>query len=123
MCLHSIQASECRESLGMASGAIPDERISASSEMDKKRVASLGRLHHVQSKHKQGGWVAKTGDANPWLQVDLGSIYTRVTRVATQGRNGYNQRVTKYKLQYGNDGMSFQHYKARGKHSDQVEWF
>ena len=94
MCLYSIQASECRDSLGMASGAIPDERITASSIMN----------HH--------------------LQVDLSSIYTRVTRVATQGRNGHGpQRVTKYKLQYGNDGESFQYYRARGQSTDKVEWF
>lgn len=123
MCLYSIQASGCRDSLGMASGAIPDERISASSQRNHKCAASLGRLHLVPSGSKQGSWVAGTSDVNQWLQVDLGSIYTRVTGVATQGRNGYPQRVTKYKLQYGNDGASFQYYRHRGRHTDKVEWF
>ena len=105
----------------MASGAIPDERINASSQLNDQRAASLARLHLVPSGGKQGGWVAETKDANQWLQVDLGSIYTRVTRVATQGRNGYKQWVKKYQLQYGNDGASFQYYRTTGQHTAKVE--
>lgn len=123
LCLYLIQASGCRDSLGMASGAIPDERISVSSQVDNKHAASLGRLHLVRSGSKRGSWAAGTNDTNQWLQVDLGSIYTRVTGVATQGRNDYPQRVTRYKLQYGNDGTSFQYYRQRGQHRDKVEWF
>ena len=105
----------------MASGAIPDDRISASSQMNDKRAASLGRLHLVPTGNKHGSWVAGTRDANQWLQVDLGSTYTRVTGVATQGRDSYPQRVTKYKLQYGNDEASFQYYRQRGQRTDKVE--
>ena len=106
----------------MASGAIPDERISASSQRNHKRAASLGRLHLVPSGSKQGSWVAGTSDVNQWLQVDLGSIYTRVTGVATQGRNGYPQRVTKYKLQYGDNGEIFEYYREPGQATDKVTW-
>ena len=123
LCLYLIEASGCRDSLGMASGAIPDERISASSKMDNNRAASLGRLHLVPSDRKKGSWVAETQDANQWLQVDLSSIYNRVTGVATQGRNDSPRWVTKYKLQYGNDGASFQYYRQRGQHTDKVQWF
>lgn len=105
----------------MASGAIPDERISASSQRNNQRAASLARLHLVPSGGKQGSWVAKTNDANQWLQVDLGSINTRVTRVATQGRNGHQQWVKIYQLQYGNDGASFQYYRTTGQHTAKVE--
>ena len=35
----------------------------------------------------------------------------RITRVATQGRYSYDQWVTMYRLQYGDDGMTFQYYK------------
>ena len=107
----------------MASGAIPDERINASSQLNNNRAASLGRLHLVPSGSKKGSWVAGTKDANQWLQVDLGSVYNRVTGVATQGRNDLRQWVTKYKLQYGNDGVSVQYYRQRGQHTDKVEWF
>jgi len=38
-----------------------------------------------------------------------------VTRVATQGRNAaYSQWVTKYKLQYSDDGVNFQYYQENG---------
>ena len=35
----------------------------------------------------------------------------RITRVATKGRYSYDQWVTMYRLQYGDDGMTFQYYK------------
>jgi len=106
----------------MASGLIPDERISASSQKNNERAARQGRLHLVPSGRMKGSWVARIKDANQWLQVDLGSIYTRVTGVATQGRYDHPQWVTRYKLQYGYDGASFQYYRGRGQHTDKVEW-
>jgi len=45
----------------------------------------------------------------------------KVTRVATQGRYSvYNQWVTKYKLQYSDDGVNFQYYKEQGQTTDKV---
>lgn len=44
-------------------------------------------------------------------QVDLGNQFTKVTAVATQGRSAADaQWVTKYTLQYSNDGVSFEYY-------------
>ena len=41
--------------------------------------------------------------------------HAKVTRVATQGRNAaYIQWVTKYKLQYSDDGVNFQYYQENG---------
>ena len=49
------------------------------------------------------------------MQIDLGNQHTKVTRVATQGRNAaYSQWVTKYKLQYSDDGVNFQYYQENG---------
>lgn len=53
--------------------------------------------------------------------MDLNSQY-RVTRVATQGKNGQDQWVTAYKLQYKEDGGSFQNYKEQGQSNDKVEY-
>ena len=97
----------------MAFGSISDSHISASSQMDSNHSAAQARLHLKADGNKAGGWSAFTNDLNQWLQVDLGS-YTRVTRVATQGRNGYDQWVTKYKLQYSDDGVIFQFYRDAG---------
>ena len=110
----------------MVSGAIFDEQISASSEWNDDHAASQGRLFLQESGRKQGAWSAGSGDvSNPWLQVDLGNMHTRVTVVATQGRNSetYNQWVKKYKLQYSNDGQSFVYYRERGQSSNKVTIF
>ncbi len=103
----------------MAFGAISNDQISASSQQDGNHTAIQARLHFKGDGAKAGGWSALRNDLNQWLQVDFGS-YTRVTRVATQGSYTYDQWVTKYRLQYSNDGMTFQGYKQPGEASTKV---
>ena len=100
----------------MESGAISDKQITASSQLDVNHTAIQGRLNF-----KTGSWSAVKNDSSQWLQVDLDSQRIRVTRVATQGRNDATQWVTKYKLQYSNDGMNFQYYRERGQSADKVK--
>ena len=104
----------CVAPLGMEDGAITDAQITASSRVDGNHSAVQARLNFKGDGSKAGAWSALTDDRNQWLQVDLGS-YTRVTRIATQGRNGYNEWVTKYKLQYSDDEGNFQLYKKVGE--------
>ena len=111
---------ECLDALGMENGAISDGQISASSQWDVNHAAIQGRLHFEAGGGKQGAWVARKTDGNPWLQVDLGNTYTRVSRVATQGRNAASQWVTAYKLQHSNDGVNFQYYREQGKTQNKV---
>ena len=106
----------------MENGAISNGQITASSQWDDNHAAIQGRLNFKGNENKKGSWSARIIN-NQWLQVDLGSIYNRVTGVATQGRNDSPRWVTKYKLQYGNDGASFQYYRQRGQHTDKVQWF
>ena len=105
----------------MESGVITDGQISASSQWDGNHAAIQGRLHFKKAGVKQGAWSARTNDVNQWLQIDLGNMHTKVSRVGSQGRDGSNQWVTKYKLQYGTDGVSFQYYKDEGQAADKVE--
>ena len=77
----------------MESRTILDAQISASSQMDSNHSASHARLHLQVDESTSGGWSALTNDVNQWLQVDFGS-YTLVTRIATQGENGYSNWVT-----------------------------
>ena len=88
---------------------------------DDNSSPSKARLHLKKDQNLPGGggWSALKTDLHQWLQVDLGS-YNTVTRVATQGRTGSNEWVTKYKLQYSDDGMNFQFYKERGDKSAKV---
>ena len=103
----------------MESGAILDSQISASSEWNTNLPAQQARLHFVKTDH--GAWSARSNDIHQWLQVDLLNT-TRVSGVATQGRNGYsyNQWVTKYKLKYSEGGQAFKFYRGSGDNSDKV---
>ena len=104
----------------MENFAILDGQISASSEWDSNHAAIQGRLNFQATSSKNGSWSVGKIDPNPWLQVDLGIKSTRVTRIATQGRNGYAQWVTKYKLQYSNDGVNFYYYWEGEKTEEKV---
>jgi len=118
-----ITPTECQEALGMENGAISDEQISASSRYSDETYASLARLFLQNTTYHGGGWAAQTSDSSQWLQVDLNSQY-RVTRVATQGRDSddhWHQWVTTYKLQYKDDGGSFQTCKELGQSTAKVE--
>ena len=103
----------------MESGAILDSQIRASSEWDINLPAQQARLNFVKTVY--GAWSAKLIDIHQWLQVDLLNT-TRVSGVATQGRNGCscNFWVTKYKLQYSEDGQAFKFYRRSGDESDMV---
>lgn len=103
----------------MESGAISDAQITASSQFDDNHAPARARLNTRLTGIKKGGWSSRKCDLSQWLLVDLGS-YTTVTRVATQGRNGHNQWVTKYRLQYSNDGVNFHFYQEPGENSAKV---
>ena len=104
----------------MEFGAIKDGQIQVSSEWDLNHAAIQGRLNFQKSGIKQGAWSARKNDINQWLQIDLQGSHTRVTAVASQGRNQVNQWVTKYKLQYSNDGVTFRYYGEQGQTVDKV---
>ena len=105
------------------SGVIADSQITASSEWDVYHGPKRARLYTKEAGVGigTGAWVSLANDLNQWLQVDLGKN-TPVTHVATQGRNSYSpgQWVTRYKLQFSDDGVSFLFYKKQGESSDAV---
>ena len=105
--------------LGLENGAISDTQIDASSQLDSTHSAKQARLHSKADGSKWGSWSALTNDLSQWLQVDL-STYTRVTRVATQGSNGFYQWVTKYNLQYSDDGDKFHSFEEPGNNGAKV---
>jgi len=125
----SSDENECHQALGMESGAISDAQISASSEFNADHAAIQGRLNFQETSKKSGSWSARTNDANQWLQIDLGNQLTKVTSLASQGRNynpswpygAHSQWVTKYKVQYSNDGSNFQNYKEQGQSAEKVK--
>ena len=106
----------------MENKEILDSQISASSKLDEDNAATLARLHLKEHGSKQGGWSALNNDFNQWLQVDLGSL-TRVTLVATQGKSGSDQWVSRYRLQYSHDGVTFNFTKMTANSSPMVIFF
>ena len=110
---------ECQKALGMESGTIVDSQLSASSSFNYYGAAGMGRLHNAEG---GAAWRAATNDSSQWLQVDLDSYYTRITRIATQGRHGagWIQWVIEYKLQHSQDGVSFQYYREQGQTTEKV---
>ena len=99
----------------MENGKISNGDITASSEVIIEHYAYQGRLNFKKDKGKIGAWTARGKNVNQWLQIDLGSQFTRVTGVATQGREDRDRWVTKYKLQYSNEINQFQYYKEKGQ--------
>ena len=91
-------------------------QISASSQFDGNHAPNSGRLHYP------GIWAARVNDLHQWIQIDF-IVQTTVTYIATQGRFGSSQRVTQYKLQYSNDGNSFQVFKQQGENTDKVRMY
>ena len=101
----------------MQSHAIADGQITASSQYDSRHGPTRARLNY---KGQPGAWSSKSGDKNAWLQIDLRTQVLQVTRIATQGRRDAHQWVTKYKLQYSENGESFKTYRQKGDTEDTV---
>ncbi|KAI8495091.1 hypothetical protein Bbelb_270770 [Branchiostoma belcheri] len=95
--------------LGMESGAIPDDNITASSNHGGAYEPYHGRLNGVAG---VGAWSARRNTIGEWLQVDLGEKKT-VAGTIIQGRyHAPYQWVTSYKLQYSVDGLSWITYAS-----------
>lgn len=104
----------CLEALGMQNQKIPDSAISASSEWNSAYKAINGRLHFLYRSGRYGAWSARTNDIYQYLQVNFGD-WTKVSRVAIQGRSDYDQWVTSFTISYGQyDAAFFKTYKEEG---------
>uniref|UniRef100_A0A8C1LEC8 Contactin associated protein-like 5 like n=1 Tax=Cyprinus carpio TaxID=7962 RepID=A0A8C1LEC8_CYPCA len=57
-----------------------------------------------------GGWSPNGEDQQPWLQLDLRDRL-KVTSIATQGRWGSTDWVTRYQLQYSDSGRAWRPYR------------
>ena len=105
----------------METNEIPDGQLKASSMLNGNLAPKFGRLHlEKELPHREGSWAALHNDTDQWLQVDVGTYYVKVTRVATQGRNGSEEWVTQYRLQYGDDAVSLHHYKEYNQDINKV---
>jgi hypothetical protein len=81
---------------------LPDGNLSASSEFGGTHTASRARLNATYDPN----WSAASNNQNQWIKVDCGQV-ERITSIATQGRYGYDQWVTSYKVSYSNDNTNW----------------
>ncbi|XP_051557609.1 neuropilin-1a-like [Myxocyprinus asiaticus] len=70
---------ECMSPLGMESGDITDDRITASSQYNPSWSPLRSRLHYPEN-----GWTPSEDSTREWIQVDLGFL-RYVTAIGTQG--------------------------------------
>lgn len=103
----------------MENRKISDSQIKSSSQLDENHSAKYSRLHLMANRENGGSWSALKNGVNQWLQVDLGS-YIRVTGIVTQGRNGHDEWVTKFRLQYGEDEDVFHFFEDPGDFAARV---
>lgn len=100
------------EALGMQNLQIPDSAITASSSYNAISFAPyIGRLHFVSAgSGKYGSWAAGTNNEFQWLQIDCGS-WTKISAVATQGRQDADQYVKTYTLSFSYDEVFWETVK------------
>lgn len=108
----SLSLEPCKNPLGMQNRRIPNYAITASSSWDKNHGPYLGRLHFTARGRYQGAWSSRHNNRNQYFQVNFRRP-TKITAVATQGRQNANQWVTQYRLSYSQDGLSWVFYKLR----------
>ncbi|KAM3866381.1 neuropilin-1a-like [Diretmus argenteus] len=76
---HTDEDFACMEPLGMESGEISSEQISASSQYNYKWSPERSRLNY-----QDNGWTPSDDTVREWIQVDLGFLRF-VTAIGTQG--------------------------------------
>ncbi|KAJ8931655.1 hypothetical protein NQ314_015412 [Rhamnusium bicolor] len=101
--IEAIEPSQCIAPLGMESGSIRDQDITASSSFDHGNVGP----HHgrVRNEVNGGAWCPQTQatpETKEWIEIDLHTVHM-ITAAETQGRFGNGQGVEfaeSYMLEY-----------------------
>ena len=104
----------CSYPVGIQSGRIKNNQITASSMWNKYHAPYFGRLKRVRRGRYMGGWSARHNNHRQWIQVDLRRII-KLTVISTQGRKLAKQWVTRYTVSYSVDCVHFVPYKQRDR--------
>eukprot|EP00994_Dinema_validum_P004160 NODE_219_length_2199_cov_177.880000_g142_i6.p1 GENE.NODE_219_length_2199_cov_177.880000_g142_i6~~NODE_219_length_2199_cov_177.880000_g142_i6.p1 ORF type:complete len:699 (-),score=173.73 NODE_219_length_2199_cov_177.880000_g142_i6:103-2148(-) len=78
----------------------------SSSNFPAHRARDSGNACNEPDLNSKSGWCARVNRRGQWHQMDLGCT-KGVAGVAIQGRRGYGQRVTKFKISTSTDGRKF----------------
>ena len=63
-------------------------------------------MHTVAADGYSGGWASGSISVGQFIQADLGTV-RRVEKVATQGRQAFDQWVTSYRFSHSVDGVTY----------------
>ena len=95
----------------MQSKKIPDSSLRASTSYNINSMGPRnGRLHFQPSSGQYGAWAVSSNNEFQYFEVNFGD-WTKVTKVATQGRQDGAWWVKSYSLSYSYDGVFFEDYK------------
>ncbi|XP_043107209.1 contactin-associated protein-like 5 isoform X2 [Puntigrus tetrazona] len=86
---------------------LPPASFQNSSKFSDRRSPHYAKLNRREG---GGGWSPNGEDQQPWLQLDLRDRL-KVTSIATQGRWGSSDWVTRYRLQYSDSGRTWRPYR------------
>ena len=113
----------CFTPLGMKSGDIQDRQITSSSSATaggKYHGPTYARLDRPRGDGSStGSWSAAFKNCLQWIQADLGTM-KYVSGIVLQGRQGIDQWVTEYKVQYSSDGVKWRYVQDSDRISDMV---
>uniref|UniRef100_A0A8D1U5K0 Coagulation factor V n=1 Tax=Sus scrofa TaxID=9823 RepID=A0A8D1U5K0_PIG len=120
--LQGCEVNGCSTPLGMESGNIKNEQITASSfkkswwgdywEPFRARLNAQGRVN---------AWQAKANNNNQWLQIDLLKI-KKITAITTQGCKSLSSEmyVKRYTIQYSDRGVEWKSYREKSSMVDKI---
>lgn len=98
----------------MQNNQIPDSALRASTSYNVNSMGPRnGRLHFQPSSGQYGAWAVSTNNEFQYFEVSF-SDWTKVTKVATQGRQDGGWWVKTYTLSYSYEGVFFEDYKENG---------
>ncbi|XP_048019330.1 neuropilin 1b [Megalobrama amblycephala] len=104
---------ECMSPLGMESGEITEDMITASSQYNPSWSPLRSRLHYPDN-----GWTPSEDSAREWIQVDLGFL-RYVTAIGTQGAISKETKksyyVKTYKISVSSNGEDWITLKDKTK--------
>ncbi|KAF3857868.1 hypothetical protein F7725_011069 [Dissostichus mawsoni] len=110
---HEDEDFACMEPLGMESGEITSEQISASSQYNSNWSPERSRLNY-----EENGWTPSDDTVREWVQVDLGFLRF-VTAIGTQGAISKETKkhyyVRSYKVDLSSNGEDWVTVKEGSK--------
>ncbi|ELT93506.1 hypothetical protein CAPTEDRAFT_105177, partial [Capitella teleta] len=89
---------------------LPDDHLTASSQLDDAHGPNRSRLHEPASSGLSGGWVPRHMDNNQWIQVDFGYDIS-VTGIIIQSQDRKNISVSEFYVSYSDDLVTWTNHQ------------